>query len=138
MEGAYAAGADLTTGAALTVGAVDTSAVTVGTVTVVLSNTTAIGTTMTGGAGTDAFTGTGAADTISGAGGADTLVGGGGDDNITGGAGADKIILVLVLINMNAENTNGIDTVTLGVVDGTTILDVFDFTAQVCFYRYNH
>ena len=125
-KGAYAAGADLTTGAALTVGAVDTSAVTAGTVTVVLSNTTAIGTTMTGGAGTDAFTGTGAADTISGAGGADTLTGGGGDDIITGGAGADKIIL-------GAEAANGIDTVTLGVVDGSAIQDIFDFTAQSAF-----
>ena len=34
---------------------------------------------------------------------------------------------------MGAEAANGIDTVTLGVVDGSAIQDIFDFTAQSAF-----
>tara|TARA_B100000700_G_scaffold275492_1_gene321364 strand:+ start:13588 stop:20043 length:6456 start_codon:yes stop_codon:yes gene_type:complete len=92
FKGSYNTGSDLTTGAALSVGTVDTSAVVAGTIAVVLSNSTTIGTTMTGGAGIDNFTGTGAADTISGAGGAETLTGNGGNDTILGGAAADTIV----------------------------------------------
>ena len=91
FKGSFNTGSDLTTGDSLSVGVVDTSAVAAGTITVVLSNNTTIGTTMTGGAGVDAFTGTGAADTISGAGAADALVGNAGNDTILGGAGADTI-----------------------------------------------
>jgi len=91
-SGSFTANSDLTVGAALSVGAVSTSAVAAGTITVVLSDSTTIGTSMTGGAGVDKFTGTGGADTITGAGGADSLTGGSGADTITGGAGADTIV----------------------------------------------
>jgi hypothetical protein len=127
-SGTFDANPDLTVGAALSVGAVSTAAVLAGTVTVVLSDSTTIGTTMSGGAGVDKFTGTGGADTITGLGGADSLSGGSGVDTITGGAGADTIIGgagadsiplgtagdidVVVLVGTAAGGAAGIDVIT--------------------------
>jgi hypothetical protein len=106
----------MTAGAALTVGTVTGGA---GATTVTLSNTTVIGTTMTGGAGVDTFTGTGGADVISGLAGDDVLLGNGGNDTITGGLGADVITggagddtIVLT------ETTASIDTVVFSAVAG--------------------
>jgi len=93
ISGSHGTGTTITIDGALSVGAVSTAGVTVGTVTVVLDDQTLIGTTMTGGAGVDAFTGTGGADTITAKGGNDTIDGGIGADNITTGTGNDVIIL---------------------------------------------
>jgi S-layer protein len=79
----------ITAGASLSVGTVDTSGITAGTSTIVLSDSTLVGTSMIGGAGVDKFTGTGANDTLTGAGGNDSLNGGAGSDSLAGGAGND-------------------------------------------------
>jgi hypothetical protein len=162
FKGSSSTGTDLTVGAVLSVGAVSTAAATAGTYTIILSDTTVIGTTMTGGAGIDIFTGTGGADVISTGAAADTLNGGSGDDTLTdaagassasGGAGADTISMGAGndSINGGAGNdtitggagtdtivaaddaANGLDTVVLNVVDGTTILDIIDLQANGAF-----
>jgi Ca2+-binding RTX toxin-like protein len=103
----------MTAAAATAVGQVSSSGAT-GTTTVVLSNTTAIGTVMTGGAGIDNFTGTGGNDIITGAAGADVLIGASGNDTITGGEGIDAI-----------TGSTGIDSIVLtettAVADNVTL-----------------
>ena len=147
-SGSFSANSDLTVGAALSVGAVSTAAVAAGTITVVLNDSTTIGTTMTGGAGVDKFTGTGGADTITGAGGADSLTGGSGADTITGGAAADTIVGgagadtialgtagdvdVVVLVGTAAGGAAGIDVIsgfTAGA--GGDVLDMATNVAQM-------
>jgi len=147
-SGSFSANSDLTVGAVLSVGAVSTSAVAAGTITVVLSDSTTIGTTMTGGAGVDKFTGTGGADTMTGAGGADSLTGGSGADTITGGegadtvvggAGADSVVLtetaaaadVVVLAGAAASNTStDIDNTVTGFAVANDVIDLTNNAAK--------
>jgi Ca2+-binding RTX toxin-like protein len=162
FKGSSSTGTDLIIEAVLSVGAVSTAAATAGTYTITLDDDTVIGTTMTGGDGIDIFTGTGGADVISTGAAADTLNGGSGDDTLTdaagassasGGAGADTISMGAGndSINGGAGNdtitggagtdtivaaddaANGLDTVVLNVVDGTTILDIIDLQANGAF-----
>jgi len=98
----------ITTGAALSVGTVDTTGITAGTSTVTLSNSTLVGTVMTGAAGVDAFTGTGANDTLTGGNAADTLAGGAGADSIIlteGTSAADHVIINAVVATSSDSGT---------------------------------
>ncbi len=110
----------MTAAAATAVGQVSSSGAT-GTTTVVLSNTTAIGTVMTGGAGVDNFTGTGGNDIITGAAGADVLVGGSGADTLSGGDGVDDLTGGAGIDSITSGA--GADVIRFGIADTDTVSD---------------
>lgn len=68
------------------------------------------------------YNGTTGAETITGGALAETITGGTGNDLLTGGGGTDTYVF-------SSADTNGIDSLVFGVVNGNTVDDILNFTA---------
>ena len=73
------------------------------------------------------YTGTSGDEVITGGALAETITGAAGNDVLTGGAGQDTYVFSA------AGVANGIDTIYFGVVNGNTVDDILDFTANAAF-----
>ena len=74
------------------------------------------------------YVGTTGAETITGGALAEKITGNAGNDLLTGGGGADTFVF-----STAAASANGIDSLVFGVVDGNTVDDILDFTANDAF-----
>ena len=72
------------------------------------------------------YTGTSGDEVITGGALVETITGAGGNDVITGGGGNDIIVF-------STASANGIDSIYLGVVTGSAVDDILDFTANDAF-----
>ena len=74
------------------------------------------------------YTGTTGAEVITGSSLVETITGGTGNDLLTGGGGNDTYIFPTA-----SSGVNGIDSLVFGVIDGNTVDDILDFTANDAF-----
>ena len=77
---------------------------------------------------TISYTGTTGDEVITGGALAEKITGGAGNDLLTGGGGQDTYVF-----STASAGANGIDSIVFGVVDGNTVDDILDFTANDAF-----
>lgn len=77
---------------------------------------------------TISYTGSAGDEVITGGALVETITGNGGNDVITGNGGQDTLVFLTA-----AASANGIDSIYFGVVDGNTVDDILDFTANAAF-----